>query len=59
MKRLVVGLAGGVGSGKSTVAKIFIKEGARGIDADVLGHRVLELPRIRAALVPDKPAPKK
>ena len=53
MKRLVVGLAGGVGSGKSTVAGIFIKEGARGIDADALGHRVLDLPRMRAALARD------
>ena len=53
MKRLVVGLAGGVGSGKSTVAGIFIKEGAQGIDADALGHRVLDLPRVRAALARD------
>lgn len=53
MKRLVVGLAGGVGSGKSTVAGIFIKEGARGIDADALGHRVLDFPRMRAALARD------
>ena len=53
MKRLVVGLAGGVGSGKSTVAAIFIKQGARGIDADLLGHRVLELPAVRAGLVRD------
>ena len=53
MKRLVVGLAGGVGSGKSTVAAIFINEGARGIDADALGHRVLDLPRMRAALARD------
>jgi dephospho-CoA kinase len=53
VKRLVVGLAGGVGSGKSTVAGIFKKLGARGIDADALGHRVLDLPRIRAALVRD------
>jgi dephospho-CoA kinase len=53
VKRLVVGLSGGVGSGKSTVAEIFIKEGARGIDADVIGHRVLELPRIRRGLVRD------
>ena len=50
MKRLVVGLAGGVGSGKSTVAGIFINQGAQGIDADALGHRVLDLPRVRAAL---------
>lgn len=53
MKRLVVGLAGGVGSGKSTVASIFIKQGARGIDADALGHRVLDLPAVRAGLVRD------
>ena len=53
MKRLVVGLAGGVGSGKSTVAGIFIKEGAQGIDADALGHRVLDLPRMRAVLARD------
>lgn len=50
MKRLVIGLAGGVGSGKSTVAGIFIKQGATGIDADALGHRVLDLPRVKAAL---------
>jgi len=53
VKRLVVGLAGGVGSGKSTVAAIFIKQGARGIDADALGHRVLDLPAVRAGLVRD------
>jgi dephospho-CoA kinase len=53
VKRLVVGLAGGVGSGKSTVAAIFIKQGARGIDADALGHRVLGLPAVRAGLVRD------
>jgi dephospho-CoA kinase len=53
VKRLVVGLAGGVGSGKSTVAAIFTNEGARGIDADVLAHKVLGLPRIRAALARD------
>ena len=53
MKRLVVGLAGGVGSGKSTVAGILIKQGARGIDADLLGHRVLDLPRVRAKLIRD------
>lgn len=53
MKRLVVGLAGGIGSGKSTVAAIFKKEGARAIDADALGHRVLELPRVRAHLARD------
>ncbi|HEX7901392.1 MAG TPA: dephospho-CoA kinase [Planctomycetota bacterium] len=51
MKPLVVGLAGGVGSGKSTVAALFRKWGARVVDADVLGHRLLDAPRVRARLV--------
>ena len=52
MKRLIVGLAGGVGSGKSTVARLFrkMKRSARILDADVLGHRVLSRPEIRRAL---------
>ncbi|HXG63075.1 MAG TPA: dephospho-CoA kinase [Planctomycetota bacterium] len=50
MKRLVVGLAGGVGSGKSTVAALFRKWGARVVDADAVGHRVLDRPGIRARL---------
>ncbi len=51
MKRLVVGLAGGVGSGKSTVASLFKNWGARVIEADSIGHRVLDRPPVRAALV--------
>ena len=51
MKRLVVGLAGGVGSGKSTVASFFRKKGARIVDADAIGHHVLDRPRVRAQLV--------
>ena len=51
MKRLVVGLAGGVGSGKSTVAKILRRlRAARVIDADAVGHRVLALPAMRRRL---------
>lgn len=51
MKRLVVGLAGGVGSGKSTVAALFRNWGARVLDADAIGHRVIERPDVRARLV--------
>ena len=47
----MLGLAGGVGGGKSTVAALFRKWGARVVDADALGHRVLEDPRVRARLV--------
>lgn len=50
MKRLVLGLAGGVGSGKSSVAAIFRRWGADVVDADVLGHRALEIPAVRSRL---------
>lgn len=44
---LVVGLTGGIGSGKSTVATLFAEHGAPIIDADVVA---------RAITAPDKPA---
>lgn len=39
--RLLIGLTGTFGSGKSTVAKLFRTWGARVIDADRLGHEAL------------------
>lgn len=39
---ILVGLTGGVASGKSTVADMFQRCGALVIDADVLAHRVVE-----------------
>jgi len=39
---LVIGLTGGIASGKSTVARHFAARGARVIDADKLGHRAYE-----------------
>ena len=44
---LVVGLTGGIGSGKSTVAELFAKHGIPIIDADVVAREVTQ---------PDKPA---
>jgi dephospho-CoA kinase len=38
---LVVGLTGGIGSGKSTVARLLGDLGARVVDADVLARRVV------------------
>ncbi len=45
----ILGIVGGIGSGKTHVAAEFARLGAAVIDADHLGHEVLELPEIRAA----------
>lgn len=47
----MIGLAGGVGSGKSTVAELLKERGAGVLDADAVGHRVLDRADIRARLV--------
>lgn len=39
---LRVGLTGGVGSGKSTVAEVFARRGAKVIDADAIAREVVE-----------------
>src|SRR6516165_10582986 len=52
MKR-VIGLIGGMGSGKSRVAAELAKRGGRVISGDQLGHEALEQPAIRR-LVEDR-----
>ncbi len=47
---LVIGLLGGVASGKSTVAKLFAEQGFVPIDADQHARRVVKDPHVRAAL---------
>ena len=47
---MVIGITGGMGSGKSSLARLFEKRGAVLIDADRIGHEVIERPRIRKAL---------
>ncbi len=42
MNRLVIGLTGGIGVGKSTVASLLGQWGAEVIDVDLLGRQVLE-----------------
>ena len=39
---LIVGLTGGIGAGKSTVARLLAERGADVIDVDALGRQVLE-----------------
>ena len=46
----VIGLIGGIGAGKSTVAALFEEMGALRIDADRVAHRVLQLPSVKRRL---------
>jgi dephospho-CoA kinase len=46
----VVGLTGGMASGKSTVARVLAAGGARLVEADGFGHRVLDEPEVKAEL---------
>jgi dephospho-CoA kinase len=46
---LVVGLTGGIGSGKSSVTEMFVKLGITVIDADIIAHQ-LTLPGTKALL---------
>jgi len=48
---LVVGILGGVASGKSTVARLFCELGAAVVDADRIGHELLESPDVKRQLV--------
>ena len=44
---IVIGVAGGIASGKSTVARVFGKLGAHVVDADAIGHELLRTDRLR------------
>ena len=47
----VIGLVGGVGAGKSTVAGAFAELGCAVLDADKFGHEVIQTPAVRDALI--------
>lgn len=56
--RLIIGLTGGIGSGKSTVAALFAEHGAGIIDTDAIAHRLTQaggaaMAAIRAAFGDD------
>jgi len=47
----VIGILGGIGSGKSTIAAEFAKLGCKVIDADRIAHELLEEPPVREKIV--------
>ena len=49
-KTTVIGLIGGIASGKSAVAELFVELGAGLLDADRAGHLALELPDVQESL---------
>ncbi len=49
--KLVIGVTGGAGAGKTTFARMLQRLGATVIEADRVGHEVLQLPQVRQQLV--------
>ena len=47
---MIIGITGSIGSGKSTVSKIFEKYGFTVIDADEISHRIIEKKPIKKIL---------
>ncbi|MDE2440181.1 MAG: dephospho-CoA kinase [Betaproteobacteria bacterium] len=57
MSSFVVGLTGGIGSGKSTVANLFVEQGAALVDTDAIAHELTAqdgaaMPQLIAAFGP-------
>ncbi len=50
MRPFVIGLLGGIASGKSRVAALLARRGARVLDADALAHAELARPEVRARI---------
>ena len=47
----IIGIMGGIGSGKSTVAAEFVKLGCKVIDADKIAHKLLKKNAVREKIV--------
>ena len=50
-KKPIIGILGGIGSGKSTVAAEFAKLGCKVIDADTIAHGLLDEPSVKEKVV--------
>jgi dephospho-CoA kinase len=47
----IIGVAGGIGAGKSSVSAVLAALGCKVIDADRIGHEVLKIPEVKAQMV--------
>lgn len=50
-EKIVIGLVGGIGAGKSLVATALMKHGGRVVAGDPLGHEALERPDLKARIL--------
>jgi len=50
-KKTIIGILGGIGSGKSTVAAEFAKLGCKVIDADKIAHELLDKPAVKEKMI--------
>ena len=51
MKKVVIGLTGGIGTGKSTVSQILKEKNFPVIDLDVISHEVIKFPKVMEKIV--------
>jgi dephospho-CoA kinase len=51
VKKPIIGILGGIGSGKSTVAGEFAKLGCKVIDADKIAHELIEEKNVKQTLI--------
>ena len=51
MKKVVIGLTGGIGTGKSTVSQILKEKNFPVIDVDLISHEVIKFPKVVEKIV--------
>ena len=51
MKKVVIGLTGGIGTGKSTVSQILKEKNFPVIDLDVISHEIIKFPKVVEKIV--------
>ena len=51
MKKVVIGLTGGIGTGKSTVSQILKEKNFLVIDLDIISHEVIKFPKVMEKIV--------